>query len=211
MGVYAMQGRKVGGRPTYKGGGDDDRWVWYFSDQGRWIVGNAGSVGTASCFMYVKDSAATPDEVQGTWKVSEGHKRNKSAAVTQIAGSSTLLPRNRTTDLGCCLAGGTGIRISGLPSNHTATVILGVYTKQPGMEGGRPTYKGGATGDQWVWYYADEGDWWVGGASYIGKNAGTMYAQAPSAATPDAVPAGQWRATHGFQPNASVKCRFCVF
>jgi hypothetical protein len=60
-------------------------------------------------------------------------------------------------------------------------------------------------GNTWVWYYADEGDWWVGAASSIGTETGTMYARA-SAATPDAVAAGRWRTTSGFQPIASVKC-----
>jgi hypothetical protein len=208
MGAYTMQGRKVGGRPTYKGGRDDDCWVWYYVDEGKWYIGDASGVGTAAGYMHVEDSAATPDAVQEAWEVLEGYKRNKGVTVTQIAGiySSTLLPRNRTTDLGCCLAGGSGIRISGLPSSHGDAFILGDYTKQPGTEGGRPTYKGGATGDQWVWYYADEGDWWVGSASNIGTDAGNMFAIAPSAATPDAVLAGQWRTSDGFQPNASVKC-----
>jgi hypothetical protein len=206
MGAYAMQGRKVGGRPTYKGGCDDDRWVYYHADEGDWWVGVAGNVGTAGGFMLVEDSAATPDAVQGTWKVFEGFKRNNSMMVTQIAGNSTLLPRNRTTDLGCCLAGGTGIRISGGPSSHGDACLLGDYTRQPGTEGGRPTYKGGAGGNTTVWYYADTEKWWVGAESDIGLDIGYMYARAPSAATPDAVPAGQWKTSVGFQPNAAVKC-----
>jgi hypothetical protein len=148
--------------------------------------------------------------------VFEGFKRNQGVAVTQIAGSSTILPRNRITDLGCCLAGGTGIRISGLPLNpakqHPKSVvrldacILGDYTKQPGKEGGRPTYKGGADGDQAVWYYADEGDWLVGEAFNIGTNCGNMYAHVAPATTPDAVLAGQWFTSDGLRPNAAVKC-----
>jgi hypothetical protein len=156
--------------------------------------------------MYVQDSAATPDAAQGTWEVAEGFKCNSSVAVTQIAGSSTLLPRNRTTDLGCCFAGGSGIRISGLPSSHFSARILGDYTKQPGTEGGRPTYKGGADGNQAVWYCADQGYWLVGYTSNIGTHAASMIAAAPTAATTDAVPAGQWAVSVGFQPCAAVKC-----
>ena len=156
--------------------------------------------------MVVVDSAATPDAVQGTWLVSEGPKRNSSVAVTQIAGSSTLLPRNRTTNLGCCFAGESGIRISGLPSNHHRKRILGDYTKQPGTEGGRPTYKGGADGNQAVWYSADMEGWLVGPASSIGTNGGFVFALAPTAATPDAVPAGQWMVSDGWVPSVAVKC-----
>jgi hypothetical protein len=204
MGAYAMQGRMIGGQPTYKGGRDDDRWVWYYADHGKWMVGPAGCVGTAGCHMFVNDSAATPDAVQGTWIISEGFKLNSSVSVAQISGSSILLPRNRTTDLGCCFAGGSGIRISGLPSNHQAARNLGDYTKQPGTEGGRPTYKGGADGERAVWFNADV--WLVGPAFSIGTNGGQMRAIAPTAATPDAVPARQWMAGEGYVPNAAVKC-----
>jgi hypothetical protein len=204
MGTYAMQGRKAGGRPTYKGGRDDVYWV--YADHGKWMVGVANDVGTGGGQLRVYDSAAIPDAVQGTWTVFEGHKRNTGVTVTQIAGNSTLLPRNRTTDLGCCLAGGAGIRISGLPSNHCSAVILGNYTKQPGTEGGRPTYKGGTRGDQAVWYYADNGLWLVGEARDIGTNGGYMYAKLASAATPDTVPVGQWLVSEGWVGNAAVKC-----
>jgi hypothetical protein len=172
------------------------------------MVGPEATVGTAGGFMGVQDSAAaTPDAAKATWVVSGGFNLNSSVTVTQIAGSSTLLPRNRTTDLGCCLAGGSGIRISGLPSSHSSSQVLGDYTKQPGTEGGRPTYKGGARGDAAVWYSADEGVWMVGHARSIGTNSASMYATATTAATPDAVPAGEWMvSSDGTVPNAAVKC-----
>jgi hypothetical protein len=194
-----------GGRPTYKGG-RGDIWVYYYANHGAWMVGPASGVGTAGGLLCVKDSAATPDAVQGTWTVSEGPKRNSSVTVTQIAGSITLLPRNRTTDLGCCLAGGSGIRISGLPSNHNAARVLGDYTKQPGTEGGRPTYKVGANGSMAVWCSADQGVWHVGPASNIGTNTAAMFATAPTAATPDAVPAGEWTVSAGWVSIVAVKC-----
>jgi hypothetical protein len=185
-------------------------WVWYndlVADQGHWLVGPAIAVGTGGGYMAVKDSAATPDAVQGTWVVAAGFNLNSSVTVTQIAGSSILLPRNRTTDLGCCFAGGSGIRISGLPSNHNAAKFLGDYTKQPGTEGGRPTYKGGAGGDAAVWCSADRREWRVGSASNIGTNTAAMIGKAPTAATPDAVPAGKWMVSgDGTVPNAAVKC-----
>jgi hypothetical protein len=215
MGAYAIQGRMAGGRPTYKGGSGDDMSVWYVANHGNWVVAPAAAVGTAGgfserypkAFMSVEDSAATPDAVQGTWKVSEGFKYNSSVTVTQIAGSILLLPRNRTTDLGCCFAGGSGIRISGLPSNHYSARILGDYTKQPGTEGGRPTYKGGVGGSMGMWYSADKGFWRVGPADRIGMNGCSMFAKASTAATPDAVPVGTWMVGDGFQPPiTAVKC-----
>jgi hypothetical protein len=179
-------------------------WVWYVANNGVWFVGPASGVGTAGGNLAVQDSAATPDAVLGTWVVAEGFKRNSSLAVTQIAGSSTLLPRNRTTDLGCCFTGGSGIRISGLPSSHHSAYALGDYTKQPGTEGGRPTYKGGMRCKQAMWYSADQGGWIVGGAEDIGTNGGSMFGS--TAATPDAVPAGQWMVSAGWVPNIAVKC-----
>jgi hypothetical protein len=70
--------------------------VWYYADKGKWYVGPATAVGTKGGFMSVEDSAATPNAVQGTWTVAEGFKLNSSVTVTQIAGSSILLPHNRT-------------------------------------------------------------------------------------------------------------------
>ena len=205
MGAYAMQGRMSGGRPTYKGGRDDDRWVWYYADRGKWLVGIEAGVGTIGGFMSVKDSAATPDAVQATWIVSEGFKPNRSVKVERTAGSTTLVPHNRTTDL--CFAG-DGLRISGLPAGHDSALVLGTYTKQPGTEGGRPTYKGGRGGELGVWYFASKKEWWVGDAGDVGTNVGFMVALGQQhAATPDAVPAGKWHVSEGWQPNAAVKCR----
>jgi hypothetical protein len=206
MGAYAMQGRVVGGRPTYKGGRDDDMGVWYDADRGKWWVGNASSGGTAGGLVNVKDSAATPDAVQGTWKVAEPILRNNSVLVTQITGS-TAHYFLAIVQLTSGAAGGSGIRISGLPSNHHSVKVLGDYTKQPGTEGGRPTYKGGAGGSMAAWYSADRKKWRVGLASGIGIHGGSMKsAHAPTAATPDAVPARQWKTSQGGVPNVAVKC-----
>jgi hypothetical protein len=73
--------------------------VWYYADRESWYVGNESGVGTSVGLMSVKDSAATPDAVQATWKVSEGFKPNRSVKVERTAGSTTLVPHNRTTDL----------------------------------------------------------------------------------------------------------------
>ena len=204
MGAYMMQGRMVGGRPTYKGGRDDDMWVWYYANSGEWNVGIESAVGTNAASMFVKDSAATPDAAQATWWVPEGFKRNRSVKVERTAGSTTLVPHNRTTDL--CFAG-DGLRISGLPAGHDSARVLGTYTKQPGTEGGRPTYKGGRGGELGVWYFASLERWLVGLAGFVGTNGGIMFAQGQQhAATPDAVPAGNWRVCEGFQATAALKC-----
>jgi hypothetical protein len=91
------------------------------------------------------------------------------------------------------LAGGSGIRISTtrFEGKHFSANVLGDYTKQR-TEGGRPTYKGGVGGKQAVWYSSEKGKWLVGNASSIGTGAGSMFAIAPTAATPDAVLEGQW-------------------
>jgi hypothetical protein len=206
MGAYAMQGRMSGGRPTYKGGRDDDTWVWYYADSGEWNVGSESDVGTNAAFLSVVDSAATPDAAQATWEVGEGLKRNRSLKVERTAGSTTLVPHNRTTDLWCCFAG-DGLRISGLPAGHDSAFVLGAYTKQPGTEGGRPTYKGGEDGEHGVWYHAGEERWWVGDADDVGTDGGYMMAEGQqAAATPDAVPAGKWDLSQGHQPSTAVKC-----
>jgi hypothetical protein len=85
--------------------------------------------------------------------------------------------------------------------------VLGDYTKQPGTEGGKPMYKGGADGSMAAWYsQVDQGVWQVGYASNIGTNTAAMIATAPAAATPDAVPAGEWTVSAGWVSIVAVKC-----
>ena len=137
--------------------------------------------------MYVEGrNAATPDAATATWTVAEGYKRNSSLTVTATAG-------------------GNGIRIAGLAAGHFSADCMGEYTRQAGLEGGKAWYKGGRDGDRAVWYHAGNGRWYVGPASDVGMNTCGIYAKS-TAATPDAVRAGTWETSEGFQPNSAVRC-----
>ena len=82
---------------------------------------------------------------------------------------------------------------------------MGKYTRQAGLEGGKAWYKGGRDGDRAVWYHAGNGQWLVGLASDVGTNVCSIGVKS-TAATPDAVQAGTWRVSEGFQPNSAVQC-----
>ena len=102
-------------------------------------------------------------------------------------------------------AGGNGIRIAGLTAGHNCASCMGEYTRQAGLEGGKAWYKGGRDGDMAVWYCAGKGRWHVGKASNVGMNTCSIFAQS-TAATPDAVQAGTWHVSEGWQPNSAVRC-----
>jgi hypothetical protein len=138
--------------------------------------------------MSVKDSAATPDAAQATWQVFEGIEGNTPNRSVEV---------DRTP--------GDGVRISGLPAGHYSAVVLGTYIMQAGsyarrvVTQGRPAYKGGRDGKQWMWYNAKREQWWVGNDCMFAKDQ-------KQAATPDAVPAGKWSVIEGWQVDAAVKC-----
>ena len=69
MGGYKVQERVNDGRPTYMGGRDCDRWVYYHDGaMGEWFVGDEGDIGTGGGYMFVEGSnAATPDATTATW------------------------------------------------------------------------------------------------------------------------------------------------
>jgi hypothetical protein len=144
MGAYMMQGRMVGGRPTYKGGRDDDMWVWHHADQGMWCVGSGeATVGTAAGQMYVKDSAATPDAVQGTWNAFKGYTRNKGVTVTQIAGNSTLLPAIALLTSGATWQAGPAFESQACPRAMTMHTPSATTRSSRGRKGaGRRTREG---------------------------------------------------------------------
>ena len=93
----------------------------------------------------------------------------------------------------------------GLAAGHHAAGCIGEYTRQAGLEGGKAWYKGGRDGDMAVWYHAGDGQWYDGLARNVGTRSCTITAVS-TAATPDAVRAGKWMTSEGFQPNSAVRC-----
>ena len=166
---------------------EHDKWAWYHAGHEGWYVGPEGSVGMGGGYMYVEDrNAATPDAVIAAWNVSEGFKSNSSLTVTATAG-------------------GDGIRIAGLAAGHDNAPFMGEYTRQAGLEGGKAWYEGGCNGEWAVWYFAGNGYWNVGRRKNVGTNTKGIFGKS-TAATPDAVRAGEWQTSEGFQPNSAVRC-----
>jgi hypothetical protein len=73
-GKYRQQGRMVGGRPTFKGGQDSKRILWYDEHEGKWCGCHETTVGEGLCCLEAKDTALTPDKVKATWQVLSGFK-----------------------------------------------------------------------------------------------------------------------------------------
>jgi hypothetical protein len=65
----------VGGRPTFKGGQDGRRVLWFEERRGKWCGTHEDWVGKGICFdMEATDSAASPNTVKAVWKVCKGFK-----------------------------------------------------------------------------------------------------------------------------------------
>jgi hypothetical protein len=71
-GKYRQQALTIDGRPTFKGGKDGNRAIWYSESAGSWRIGNGDFVGTAVFFVHAKDTASTPNTVKSTWEVTNG-------------------------------------------------------------------------------------------------------------------------------------------
>jgi hypothetical protein len=69
-GKYRPQAQRIDGRPTYKGGPDNDQVIWYSAGAGSWRVGPVKFAFTSRYFMHAKDRAATPNTVKTPWCVS---------------------------------------------------------------------------------------------------------------------------------------------
>jgi hypothetical protein len=66
-GKYRQQARIMNGRPTFKGGHDGMRALWFDESHGKWCGGHEDWVRTRTCEMEATDSAATPNAVKAVW------------------------------------------------------------------------------------------------------------------------------------------------
>jgi hypothetical protein len=73
-GKYRQQARIMSGRPTFKGGHDGMRALWYDERYGKWRGGVEDDVGTGICDIEATDSAATPNAVKSAWYLLNGAK-----------------------------------------------------------------------------------------------------------------------------------------
>jgi hypothetical protein len=67
------QSSMLGGRPTFKGGQDGKRTLWFDERYGKWRGSRENWVGSG-CYMEVTDTAAAPNTVKARWCITNGFK-----------------------------------------------------------------------------------------------------------------------------------------
>jgi hypothetical protein len=76
-GKYRQQALTIDGRPTFKGGNDGNKAIWYSESAGSWRIGPGNFVGTAVFCLHAKDTASMPNTVKSTWEVMNGRREPK--------------------------------------------------------------------------------------------------------------------------------------
>ncbi|XP_019644209.1 PREDICTED: protein crumbs homolog 1-like [Branchiostoma belcheri] len=150
MTSYTLTHQILEGRPVYASDTTAD-FLYFYEPYGQWIVGP--SVGTDHGWLYVTDSAMSPDKIQGTWKVSVDHV-------------PTSFPSVQATCAEC-----RQITISG--SIHFQESRMTTYSLTSQIHNGRPVYSSDTRSD-YIYYYAPYEEWMVGdnlGSSYRGLTA----------------------------------------
>ncbi|KAI8490244.1 hypothetical protein Bbelb_319820 [Branchiostoma belcheri] len=71
MTSYSMTHQVHEGRPVYASDTTAD-FLYFYEPKGQWIVGP--SIGTDRAWLFADDKAMSPDEIQGTWKLSIDNK-----------------------------------------------------------------------------------------------------------------------------------------
>jgi hypothetical protein len=86
----------VGGRPSFKGGQDGKRKLWFDERHGKWYGGHEDFVGAVgNNLIEATDMAATPNEVKAMWCVINGYKSSPcpNVIVPSVAAAKQEVPR----------------------------------------------------------------------------------------------------------------------
>jgi len=120
-GIYRIQPQTFNGRPVYK----KDRIEAHLlhTSLNDWMISGRADAGGARCegWAYVTDSAKTPDEISGVWKVSgpRGWEEDRTLQATAFE----PLPEQLRTGIGEGSAAGSAIA-RGLAANERGVLIL---------------------------------------------------------------------------------------
>ncbi|XP_035671290.1 uncharacterized protein LOC118412509 [Branchiostoma floridae] len=135
---YTLTHQKHDGRPVYASDTTAD-FLYYYEPYSHWNVGP--SVGSTRAYMYVYDSAMSPEQIQGTWKLTVNHVWTSFSSV-------------KATCAEC-----REITISG--SDHFQEARMTTYSLTSQINDGRPVYSSDTTSD-YLYFYEPYDAWRVG-------------------------------------------------
>jgi hypothetical protein len=214
MGVYErVEDKEVDGRGVWQAVGGIGRFLYYYSSRKEWMVSGKDDmdVDDGHCYMRVKSTAATPDQITEQWRVYDGTvestvrvrvcssvekhaaeqrvEQEQEQALEQAQHSHRLVFEVLANDQAC---------------------VLGVYSLVGGkVVNGRAVWQWQKQGEQeWFLYYASNSRWMVSIREHmeVGGTVCTMYLDS-TALTPDrARPSEEWNVGNG-EPKPEIQVR----
>jgi hypothetical protein len=196
-GLYKKQQHMYGGKVLYKGSrADGSRVIFYYypsnprqSDRFEpgWRIGSVGSNGNFGSSISANSSTASPHTLGAVWQ----------ECGTEPCSARVTMSKKKHTNV---------IEAKGVPADHAvcAQTANGKYRQQALKIDGRPTFKGGHSGNQAIWYSESAGSWRIGRVAFVGTAAYYMHAK-DTASLPNAVKS-TWEILNGlYEPTPYAK------
>jgi hypothetical protein len=194
MGVYErVEGREVNGMGVWQALGGIDHFLYYRSSSEQWMVTSRENMeaGNGKCYMRVKSTAATPDQITQQWEVYDGtafvnapklrvrvcSSVEKHAAEQRMEQESTLAQAQAQQV--------RRLVVEGLEDDIDS--LMGVYELMEGKVVNRRAVwqkQGGA--EEWFLYLSCSNDWVVSTREHMEVGSDFSYMQlSTTALTPD--------------------------
>jgi hypothetical protein len=218
MGVYErVESREVDGRGVWQAVGGIDRFLYYYSSSGWWMVSDRGDMeaGNALCLMGVPSTATTPNQITEQWKFQLGpaffDAPNLRVRVCSSVEKHAAEQRVEQEQEQALEQAQHSHRLVFEGFANDQARVMGVYSLVEGkMVDGRAVWQ--KQGEQeWFLYYASNSKWMVSNRECMenGSTVGLMFLNT-TALTPDrARPSEEWEVGNGtdWVANPEVKVR----
>ncbi|XP_019631581.1 PREDICTED: uncharacterized protein LOC109475420 [Branchiostoma belcheri] len=190
MTSYTMTGDTHEGRPVYFSSATCDYLYYYKGDRNlEWWVGP--QVGNNFGSVHVRDSHLFADEIIGTfllWDDQWIENPDVKIACSDDAPAGVVVPQSAGGATDCT-------RVSLRGDTNYQTSRMTTYTRTSQTSGGRPVYNSDTDSRDFLFFFEDYKQWWVGRS--IGQNFGFAYVN-DCAITPDQI-RSQWQVWDGSQ------------
>jgi hypothetical protein len=190
-GIYELTTESYGGMPRFKKQ-NEDHWLEYNSDQGRWHCKPGAKKGTLEAWAYLSCEPRLPYELSGTSGAGGGTKNSSSSNSWHVFDGSSFHPQS----LICYSAASFSV------FGCVLSVLDGVYDPCPSaeeMHGNTCRYHRRDGSDYWFEYSSTQQQWHITRAADKGTHQAFAYAISPSCLPPWKQPQGQlcWKTFNG--------------
>jgi hypothetical protein len=194
MGVYErVESREVDGRGVWQAVGGINRFLYYYSSREEWVVSDRKHMeaGKGNGSIYVRSTAATPDQITEQWKVYDGTaSANAPKLRVRVCSSVEKHVAEQRVEQESTLAQAQArqarrLVVEGLEDDIDN--LMGVYKLMEGkVVSGRAVWQKQDGAKEWFLYYSSGSDWLVSTREHmeVGSNFSYM-ALSTTALTPD--------------------------